>query len=449
MDTCVKKFILGPPPHSSGDIAVASHYLMYALYYTRNWGTAIAFMSANTGVPLHAWRTYASTGMSPKEAETLYLKHASSKRAVRLAILTGPYMANLEKPMIIIDIDNPPVDSKEEKKQLMKKLAREGYIIVNTPRGFHIHAFINRKTSNRLPYIISVTRSEEDKEKTIGEGGVLHPHPWTSPPSVRNLGENRWFTYSFVLPDGRTFASYDVNLLRQLQSPIVSLDDLIDDLELYLMAKIGEYRPLASGPVPKDSERETSRKKPVFYDLEEFIAHVGEVTLPRCVAWVLYHYINEGIGDEYRATRLLSMYLDNEELMSKVPRGRRFLVAAATALFLAHVIEFVKFDEILEVLSYGIESWPYDDGQNLDYKLKYLFYADEEGYVYPRYSGLGALSPLQVLGEGFYTNCPFSRKCKGRSPWRAFKSFFKKLEIAKRVYAYDEPITDDVDYVLH
>lgn len=427
----------------SGDTGLARAYLMYALYYLRNWGTSIAFASIK-GAPLHPWRIYAENGMTPKEVENLYLTKASKKKAMRVTILTGPYMKKLERPMAIIDIDNPPIKTKEEKLELMKTLARNGYTVVNTPRGLHIHTFLQK--NENLPYIITVTRMDEDKEKTIGEGGVLHPHPWTSPPSQRNLGENRWFVYGFVLPDGRMFSNYDINKLKEIEPPTVSVSDLIDDVELYLSAKVRTYAPMVApgAKLPRDSEEETAHKHPIFYNLEEFNAYVGEMVLPRCVAWVIYHYVNDGLGDELAASRLLAMYLNEEELMNKVPYGKRFLVAATTALFLSHVIEFIRFDEILEVLSYGIEGWPSDDGGNLEQKLKYLFYSDQDGFVYPRYSGLGAISPLPVLGEEFCSDlCPLSRRCKARSPWRAFKGFFTKFQVSKRVYAYDEPMVEE------
>ena len=418
-------------------------YLMYALYYLKKWNTSVAFASIN-GRPLHPWRIHAEKGMTIDELESYYFNIASKKQSMRVAILTGPYMSKIEKPMAIIDVDSPPIKSKKEKMDIMKSLSRTGYTVVNTPRGFHVHAFLSK--GEKLPYILGVVREIEGKKKTIGEGGVLFPHPWTSPPSQRNLGENGWFTYGFVLPNGDILTKYDIRKIKDIEPPEVSLSDLIDDLELYLSSSITTYNPMVSPSVklPSDNEEETTKKNPLFYDLNEFTAYLGELLLPRCVAWIMYHYVTEGMGDPLAGSRLLAMYIDGERMIRKVPLGKRFLVASVVALFLSHVIEFIKFDEILNVLSYGIEGWPDDDGGSLDQKLKYLFLADQEGYVYPRYSGLGSLTPITVLGQEFCTElCPLSRICQARSPWRAFRRFNYRIVVSKQVYDYSSPPVDE------
>ena len=399
----------------------------YALLYNQLYGLVVVFMSSK-GVPLHEWRAYAETGMDAKTIEKTYFEIMRSKRNVsRLAIVTGRYMQELEKPMLVIDVDNI---GDKDRDVLMKRFAKEGYQVVSTARGFHLHVFLEK--NENLPYIIRLYReAETGKRESVGEGGCLFPHPWTTVPS-RKLYKNRWVQYSFVLPDGSKIASYRkfIQNIRRLEPQTLTLGDVVEDLSLYLSAKVSFTKPMA-GPVPKGMDREGVEKRyPLFRDLKEFYASVLSFYLPTCVAWVLYNYA-DAVGDSFTASAIGSYLQTIIGGLGKVPHGKRFLVAAAVALFLSHVIEWIKFDEILEVLQYGFEDWPEDEDGRLDKKLSYLFLVDEEGYVYPRYSGLGSLSPAQVMDCEL---CPYSRMCKGRNPWKAFARVQGKRVLAKTVY---------------
>ena len=412
-------------------------YLKYALYYNEQYGLAVAF-KAVTGVPLHDWRKYAETGMDSKTITELFYKHVASRgrQAVRLAVLTGPYMANIENPMLVIDIDEPPIDNDKEKKlELMKAFAREGYQVVNTPRGFHLHVLLPK--NEPLPYMITFYRDDDEKPKTIGEGGCLFPHPWSTVPSMRPKKDgNGWLRYSFVLPSGKKVASYKEFLLHrhEIEPATMRLNDVIEDVSFLLSAKVIKYMPKEGGTArPKivPDGREITRKRPIFTDFEEFYASLLSTMLPTCVAWVAYWYAEE-IGDELTASSIGSYLQELIGDIRKVPHGMRFLVSAAVSLFLAHVIEWIKFDEILNFIAPAIEDWPEDDGTTLDKKLSYLFLESEDGYVYPRYGGLGSLTPTQVWN--CTEICVVGKMCKGRNPWRPFERLVKRKMISKSIY---------------
>lgn len=404
-----------------------SRYLDFAKLYLEHWGLASVFMNPN-GTPLHTWREYAENGMTYTDLFKAWAKaqsHGTDK--LRLAVLTGPYIAKLERPMVVIDIDSPPVDKKEEKIDLMKAFARDGYLVVNSPRGFHVHAFLQK--NDRLPYIVRVTREVDGKEEGIGEGAVLMPHTWTMPPSVRPLTD-MWFTYSFVYPDGTMTSSYEKFASNPIDPVQVSLEELESDLELYLRCATRTYSPMEEGSSGlKELDTETGLKKPLFYNLEEFLASSSTIVLPRCISWVLVQYFSE-IGDDNTATRILASQIDNDELLSKVPRGKRKLVSAAFTLFIAHVVDFVKYDEIMDILSHAVEDFP-QDTVPLNKVMKYFLLADKDGYVYPRYAGMGSMNLVQVLGDFCTERCPYGRMCKGRSPWKYFKNEYKKKYLSR------------------
>lgn len=131
------------------------------------------------------------------------------------------------------------------------------------------------------------------------------------------------------------------------------------------------------------------------------------------------------VGDDYRASRILALQVDNEELLTLVPHGKRKLVSATFTLFVAHVVDKVKYEDIMNILSYSIEDFP-QDTVPLNKVMRYLLLADKDGYVYPRYSGLGSMNLLQVLGDFCTSRCPYGRMCRGRSPWKYFRKEYKK-----------------------
>ncbi|MEM1810218.1 MAG: hypothetical protein QW324_05095 [Thermofilaceae archaeon] len=409
-----------------------SRFYEFGRFYVYRWKLPVVFMTPD-GAPLHAWREYAERGMTVEEYDRLYAKLAQRierEERLRISVLTGEFMAGLETPMVIVDVDSPPVRDFNEKLELMKYLARENYLVVNTPRGFHVHAFLTK--DDKVPYVVRLEREEGERVSGIGEGACLQPHTWTMPPSTRPM-ESSWFTYSFVYPDGTLTSSYSKFASNPIEPKITSFTEFASDIETALRCRVRVYAPMAAGAAPELRRLEVGEgKAAVFHDLEEFLATSTSLVLPRCVAWVLYNYFY-GVGDDLRATLVLSPQEEPEELMVRVPHGRRFLVSVAVSLFLAHVVERVNFSEIVEVLSHSIEDFPRDEGAPIDRKLRYYLLADEEGNVYPRYSGLGSMNLVQVLGDFCTERCFYGRACRGRNPWRAFRKTVRIGTLARQI----------------
>jgi len=414
----------------------------YALHFNEKYGLAIAFLSV-TGVPFHEWRQYADVGMKRSDVLTLYTEHVEKRRlnALRLAILTGPYIASLDRPVLVIDVDELPEEyrDKDKKMELMKSFAKEGYQVVHTPRGFHLTVFLDR--SEKLPYVLRIFREDmEGKKVSVGEGGSLFPHTWSTVPSLRPLEEGRWFRYVFITKNGERIAKYEkyVERLRDLEPAVMKLSDVVEDISFLLSAEVSFFEPYeGSGAVaPKIVEDRSSLtgKRPLYPDFETFYASAHNSPLPLCVAWILYHYSKE-VGDEILRSYIVASY-EGFDFEKKVPHGMRFLISAAVSLFLAHVIDWITFDEILSVLEPAIEDWPYDDGYPLHRKLSYLFLRDSNGYVYPRYGGLGSLTPVQVFNCA--DTCIYARMCRGKNPWRPYIRLNKRYQVARLIYAGEE-----------
>ena len=421
---------------------MASSYLMYALWYNRAWGLAVAFTAPNR-VPLHDWRKYASTGMTHKEVIQFYEERVrkQNRKNICVAVLTGPYLIEANNPHMVVDIDSlPGIESREEKESIMKSLAKEGYIVVNTPRGLHIHAL----AAGDPPYMLVVVHEKERPEK-IGDGGCTYPHPWTSPPSVRPHGDNKWFRYSFVLPDGRKVAKYDTRVLEKLvERPRVTVEDIQMDLELYLGTPIRLVRasPMASGGPPTASvvkdvvgDREPAKKKPIYYDMDEFHAKGLSFPLPNCVAWPLFNYYQfHGFDMECRS---ISAWCRWDMLGTPIPYGTRFIISVAFVLFMTHIVMWVTFDELTDILSVAVEAWPEDEQMPLDRKLQYVLLRDEKGFVHPRYGGLGTLTPMSVLPRLCET-CFFYGTCRGRNPWKAYRRWLRPRILARIIQSVEE-----------
>jgi len=415
----------------------------YALHYNEKYGLAVAFLSV-TGVPFHDWRQYADVGMSRNEVLQLYTEHVEKpkREALRLAILTGPYIASLERPILVVDIDEVPEEykDKDKKMELMKTFVREGYQVVHTPRGFHLTVFLDK--SEKLPYILRIFREDvEGKKVSIGEGGSLFPHTWSTVPSLRPLEGDRWFRYGFITKDGERIVKYEdyIKNIMNIEPAVMKLSDVVEDISFLLSANVSFFEPYeaSASAAPKIAEDRSALtgKRPVYPDFETFYASAHNTPLPLCVAWVLYHYAKE-TGDELLRSYIAASYEFDFE--RKVPHGMRFLISAAAGLFLAHVIDWITYDEIMSVLEPAIEDWPHDDGYPLSRRLSYLFLRDSKGHVYPRYGGLGSLSPAQVFN--CTDICVYSRMCRGRNPWRPYERLIKRRHVAKLIYSGEDEI---------
>jgi hypothetical protein len=417
---------------------VADSFKMLGKHYVREWKMNIAYVS-HTNVPLvDKWGDLAEEPMSEEDAFKLYneARRRLGKPPSRITVITGPYQQKIDSDFfnVVIDVDDLGVISKEEKKALEQQLAREGYTVVSTPRGFHLHFRVKRNTTI---YAISLVReSEGGKLEKVGEGASLQKHLWTSPPSKRVVGD-KFFTYSFVLPSGERFARYELKLLETIEPPTVSFDDVKNTIESYLGYRTVTYSPDKTVTLKNvkftGKDELTMRVKPLFLDMDEFHARIHNFPLPLPVARILFNYY-KGVGAESLASSILAKHPQLAYDSGPIPHGQRFLASAEFTLFVAHTVAFVKYSEILEILSYGIEDFPADEGMSLDRKLRYLLLFDDETgeYVYPRYNGLGPLRPV-----AFCENCFWREECEKKSatPWRHFRRLVRRIAYGKSVPA--------------
>lgn len=419
-------------------------YVEFGRYYVRSWGVNVVFMGPN-GRPFYQWKEYEQTRMCPSDVDKLWSEHVAKpqQQGVILAAVSGRYQ--LEPPscgaderpepdavLVSIDLDKAP-EERSKREELMKQLAKDGYTVVATVRGFHVHAYLRR--NDKVPYMLVLYGGDDYNEK-FGEGAALGAHLWNMPPSKRSLGNNTWFTYSFVRPDGSRLSRFDESALKALRPPLVSYSELEGDMELYLGVKLSPFNPMEEAGTPPGpslaGEPMEGGKHAVFGDVGEFLASFPSygVPLPRCVAWVLYRYYRSA-GYDDMANLVASQLERPEDLERLVPHGARKLVALTFALFMAHVVERIKFTDITQILSTAIEDWPQDKGLPLDRSVRYVLLANPDGYVYPRYGGTGAMNPKAVLGEDFCGEqlCPYSKVCGGRYPWKWFIKEVKKRQV--------------------
>ena len=383
-------------------------YLVYGLAYVKRWGAPVIPADAD-GRPLVAWRRYAESGMTEAEYRKLFDAYIArgKRRVLRLTVATGLYQLGRTRRLVILDFDLV----KGDRLETAKRFAELGYPTVLTPRGLHVAA----ATRDDI-YALMLHYEDVDGDPVrAGEGASLQPHLWTMPPSKRWLDEDRQrlFIYSFVARDGSTVASVDELMAHPevMELPLVTLRELAADVELVTGARLSHARPAADRPAPRSIQGVPGGSKlGVFHDIDELLYTAPSTTLPACIAHVLYAYYT-AVGDTWKASILRSVY----GVSGVVPHGSRFVVSAAFTLFAAHVVDFVKLDEIYEVLSVAVEDWPVDEGQSLDKKLAYLVLVDEQGYIYPRYSGLGPMCPLNA-GYQLCQRCPFRHYCRC-APW--------------------------------
>jgi len=393
---------------------------MYSLpyHYLTRWGYNIVYFGR--GKPVSSWNRYADEPMTVDVLRHMYLlaRREWGGEPQRVAVATGPYQEGRRWHNIVVDID----EVGQHKEEVERMLSREGYVVVSTRRGLHVHAQIPASEG-----LYAVAVKDEQGEK-VGEGAALQRHLWDSPPSKRPLAAG-WYTYAFVLPGGRRLARYDPKALDGYDPPRVSLRDLESSIDAVLGYRLIRFRPRRrTGPEPSG---DPVRHKPVFQDVEEFLARAPNLLLPTPVARILYnYYASVGAHPLANLVALRNPYLTRYIPLSPVPHGERFLAASEFALYVAHLTAWVRWGDLLEILAAGIEDWPDDDGMPLDRKLEYLFLFDETGtYVYPRYNGLGALRPL-----GHCPTCIYKSECDRRvPPWAPARKILRKLDIARRI----------------
>ena len=391
--------------------------LSQAVAYLRVWRVPVVFQAPDGAAP-YPWGEYSRRLPGERELAELYSRALRHGGALGLAVATGPWQASSDAPHVVVDVDRPPRD----RESAMRSLAREGLVVVETRRGFHVHA----RVRGWRPYALALKRRRGDGWEHVGEGAALMPHLWTVPPSARVYDDGSRFRYRFVLPGGGR-AGPEAVARGELAPPTLSREEFEELVSLYASATLSEASP--RGPAPRGLPEEGGPlKTPLFRSVAELVASAPGGLLPRCVSWVLEAYAMER-GVQWLFEELAALP-HGEELARRVPVGGRFVVAAAFALFLAHTVENVTFEDITEFLSAALEAWPDDEGAPMDRKLSYLLLSDPEGAVYPRYAGLGPLSPAQVH-PWLCEKCLLWRECGGRSPWGAYRRMLGWLGLSR------------------
>jgi len=379
--------------------------LAVAKEYLERFSLLPIFIDENL-VPLHQWRKYLNPEKYSEYKHVLgdIYRHAKSKAKKQnskmgIALATGPYQEMLDNPSAVVDIDKFPADL--DRRKVAVELVKRGYAVVFTRRGLHIHF----KLRDEKPYMIIPKIEKIDEEKKylpIGEGGVLFPHPWTSPPTSRYIN-GHYYHYGFVKPDGKITTS--IEYLRKIELPTVSLQEASADLyDVARIILVGTSRSPNESQVRlafRQGDIEVGDRKYHLYEtLEELLIDISSkpIVLPLCIALVLYAYF-EAIGDINGSTNILYTYQDAIESLRaegiltddyKIAEGYRFLLGSAFVLFTTSLVDIVKWEEIDEILEKALENYPNDTGVSLPTKLSYLVITDGET-LYPRYTRLGTI----------------------------------------------------------
>ena len=318
--------------------------LLFALAYLDRWHMPPIFIRNQK--PLTQWEQLTESLPSRDEVVKTY-RGIQRREKLGVAVATGPYQAGDDEKRAVIDIDVMDV-SDEEKRKIETALAREGFVVVDTPRGMHLHFKVRDDV-----YAVAVTVGRQH----VGEGGALLRHLWTSPPTGRMLDKG-FHVYRFVLDDGTATAKYSVNLLDRIELGTFTLNEASMVLEALLGATVTQYRPSVAAAAPARVKGEPLEGwKPLFYDMDEFHARIVNVPLPNPVARILYNYYT-GIGADTLAAEVAAKNPVVAADPSPVPHGTRFLAAAEYVLFVTHLVAMARWEEVLEPLEYGVEDWP-------------------------------------------------------------------------------------------
>jgi len=377
-------------------------------YYITQWKVNLIF-AYPSAVPVHSSISWADTETPSLERFYQLYKEASEKvrdwrrRGLRLAMVTGAYQAGRDDGYVhvVIDVDSPGVSG--EDLELLKRTLARYLTVVETSRGFHVHAEV---PASEAPYRLVLTREVPGIGiEQAGEGAGTMFHGWTLPPSVRGR-----VTYRFVLPDGTRVAKYSEEVGERLLPPRLRKQELFDLIEEYVGVKITEFSGAesATGAGTKVAELAVDRHRPaIFTTIEDFTARAWNFPQPVPVYQVYYNYF-ASIGAETMMAMIVARAgKARYYIQRKIPQGLRFLSSAEFVLHLGHMIVMPEWEPVLELLSYAVEGWPEDKGGRLDKKLRYLVVFDETGkYYLPRYSGLGPFRPLAAC-----TLCAWKPSC--------------------------------------
>lgn len=405
--------------------------MLHAKLY-HGWGYNVVFADwRSRPAPTVEWTPLYQRRQTIREVVDLYMesKGRLGREPPILAVLTGPYQEEYDEINVVIDVDMEGVP-RDRKMELENHFAKEGFVVVSTPRGFHLHFRVPR--SERV-YMITLTDVSEGGVKHAGDGAGLQPHMWTSPPSKRPL-TGTFFTYSFVLPDGRRYSGFSVSTFKGYEPPTLSFGEVAREIESLLGYRVTrftveEWEEKKRAPAVAEAGEYVYR--PIFTSIDEFHRRIINYPLPLPVARVLFNYYR-GVGAVSYANLVARRNPALKYFRGPVPHGERFLVAASFTLFVAHTVFMPRFRDITGMLQYAIEDWPEDEGMPMDRELRHLLLFDdkEKEYVLPRYGGLGPLRPPLYYCE----RCFWRGTCGkyGAKPWRWVRKLVRGIDVGKR-----------------
>lgn len=403
---------------------MSRNLLLFAKFYNMKHRYNVMFTDYRNTLMIK-WEDVASKPQSIQDIMNLYetMNREARKHNLRnigLAVVTGSYQREFDDRVYngVIDIDSVSFPDTDAKISLAKQLAREGFMVVNTVRGLHLHF----KTKDEDVY--AITLSDTNTGNKAGEGGVFWNHLWMSPPSKRPIGQ-RFFTYTIVTPRGEHIATFDDRKLNSIEIAVMSVNEVSNLLESMFGIEVKRFSAkVGPGKLGKEySGQPVQRLHYIYSNIESFIYSIHNFQLPKPVAIILYNYY-KAHGHYVASNNVLLRSLAGREY-GPVPHGIRFLASAEFTLFVAHLVSYVRFKDILEILSYGVEDFPHDSNGRLDSKLKYLLLFDETGeHVIPRYGGLGSLRPLH-----YCDTCLWREECltKNTTPWAITYRFIRRL----------------------
>jgi len=370
--------------------------------FMRRWRLPVFFAFPDHSFPVSVSR-YGSEYPSYEELVEGFRVVSKRSKHYRVVVFTGPLQEKYHN--IVIDVDVLPEGfTLAQKRELLSTLSRRGLVLVDSPRGFHVHARVRDP-----PYMVELVN---DEEKHVGEGASLQFHSWTIPPTVRKVETSNgtmMYRYTWVYNGVRT----------SNPPPVIPEETGLSELSDLLEATLG-YRIIASRPSGRTTADTGGAPgpltgwKPVHETVEDlFYSTPDPRVLPPPVRTALYLYAQQQGWD----TENWDYYLANTR---PYPSGMRFLVGAEIVLFLAHTVANLRWEELDRILAVSLQGYPSDKGERLDKKLRGLLTIDEDGRVRPRYSGLGPFRPPISVCE----DCPYISMCRVRAtPW----SYYRRL----------------------
>ena len=382
-------------------------------------------------VPVHRYRDDWITRPRSLD-EVLSLYDRVRDRIDGVALATGPYNSLHDLGRGVIDVDDI---LGRDRDSIVKRISYR-YPVVVTRRGFHIHFLIN---SDSKPYMLRVTADLDDERKHIGEGGVLFPHLWTSPPSIRG-----GFVYKWVINGKELNNPIDVE--RELRKtnrdellPVTDIDELSNDLtgvldETIVVEEITGTGGNGTGITVLGGEGSARTGWKPFRKIDDLLnihKTIPPRHIPPCllefVTKTLYHYLDA----KSTAVNIWMIRRDIDYPGNKVPHGRRFLTLLTYTYLVLNLVEEPDIGYLNDIFYSITEDYPGDRGEPLDKKISRLVSGSVVNPV-PRYTTLGSMGEM-YCSKTYIDKCPYRPLCLGgKKPWLPVRMVLGRIEEAKK-----------------